>query len=478
MPNDPTPPLVIGRSLWAISPDALSGLIAAQRDGMPGLERLAARAGENPPAGDPAPADSRGVAVIPLTGILTPRASLLSMLFGGGGGLASFRVALRAALDADDVTAIVIDVDSPGGLTDLVPETAEEVRAARGRKPIIAVANTMAASAAYWIASQADELVITPSGQVGSIGTVVVHDDWSARHAQEGLVKTYITGGRYKADGNPDKALSMTAHADWQQKVDDLTELFVAGVAAGRSVSAETVRLNYGEGRTLLAQRALDAGMVDRIAPLEAVVNGLGGSIKPAASRPDNREHPMDDNVRQVLARQHGLDPDTATEDDINAAVVAADNPEATVAATPPEPEPEPAHDEPEPESTETVTLTAAQYSELQRGAEAGVAAQAALAQRTAAETEQGRAAERDAYLQTKVADGTLHRDDLPIYQLAYDRDGAKARERIDALSPGLVPALERQVPAEPGPSAALPDDGSVPEGLSVLTPAERAARA
>jgi ClpP class serine protease len=108
------------------------------------------------------------VAVIPLRGVITPRPSLFAMLFGfGGGGLQGFREDFRAALDDDDVGSILIDVDSPGGLVDLIPETAAEIRGGRGRKPIVAIANTRAASAAYWLGSQADELVVTPSGEVG-----------------------------------------------------------------------------------------------------------------------------------------------------------------------------------------------------------------------------------------------------------------------------------------------------------------------
>jgi hypothetical protein len=186
-------PITLGRSTWAIRGDALPRLVEAHRAGRASgrvLERLAVRAAAATPKAARRQAAARAggaVAVIPLTGVITPRGSFLSMLFGGGGGgLIDFRDTFRQAVADPDVGAIVIDIDSPGGLVDLVPETAAEIRAARGEKPIISVANTMAASAAYWIGSQGDEFVVTPSGDVGSVGVYMVHEDWSGFNAGDG----------------------------------------------------------------------------------------------------------------------------------------------------------------------------------------------------------------------------------------------------------------------------------------------------
>lgn len=287
------PALALGRSLWAIRRDVLPRLTEAHRTAAPVWGRLAARAADGAPRAARRGGDTRAagaVAVLPLTGVLTPRGSMLSMLFGGGfGGLQDFRETFREAVASPDVGAIVLDVDSPGGLIDLVPETAAEVREARGSKPIVAVANTMAASGAYWIAAQADEIVVTPSGEAGSIGVYMVHEDWSAFNEQAGIQPTYISAGRYKTEGNPDEPLSEESHTAWQQEVDDIYGQFVDDVAAGRGVSASAVRSDYGEGRSLLAGRALEAGMVDRIDTLETVVGELldssGGTGRAAAAR-------------------------------------------------------------------------------------------------------------------------------------------------------------------------------------------------
>jgi signal peptide peptidase SppA len=276
-PEGALPPLLpVGRAAWAIRPDALSRIAEAQRYAaahdreMAALIKYAQTAGQMQTAGQ--------IAVIPLCGILTPRGSFLSLLFGGGrSGLVGFREQFREAVNSPEVATIVIDVDSPGGLVSLVPETAEEVFAARGTKPILAVANTLCASAAYWIAAQADELIVTPSGEAGSIGVYMVHQDYSGFNARVGVEPQYIKAGRYKTEGNPDEPLGEEGEAQWQAECDELWGMFVEAVAQGRGVSAASVRGGYGEGRSLRAEPALQAGLVDRIAPMEDVMAGLLG---------------------------------------------------------------------------------------------------------------------------------------------------------------------------------------------------------
>jgi signal peptide peptidase SppA len=279
------PPLDLGPFTWAIRRDVLPRLMEARRAhvaaGSPAIAPRAASRNAGTRAGG-------SIAVIPLCGVITPRGSFLSYLFGGSaGGLQAFREAFREALASPDIGAIVIDVDSPGGVIDLVPETAAEIRDARGTKPIVAIANCSADSAAYWIAAQADELVCTPSGDVGSVGVYLIHEDWSKFNEEFGVEPTYISAGRYKVDGNPDEPLSESATAYFQEKIDELYALFVEEVAAGRGVSAADVEEKFGEGRVLFAAPALAAGMIDRVATIEEVIGGLlaPGSSGSAAAR-------------------------------------------------------------------------------------------------------------------------------------------------------------------------------------------------
>jgi capsid assembly protease len=266
------------RGAWAIRPEALSAVTRWLAGGISNDQARVAADIVKARAGYGSPTIVGGIAVISLRGLITPAPSFFSFLFGGGYGLCGFRESLEEALDADEVSAILIDVDSPGGLTDLVPETAADIRNARGTKPIVAIANTMSASAAYWIAAQADELVVTPSGEVGSVGVYAVHDDFSGWNEQKGIKPTYVKAGKYKAEFNPDEPLSAEAQAHLQATVDAYYGMFVADVAAGRGVTEDAVRNGFGEGRMVLAKDAVAAGMADSVETFEQVAARLMGA--------------------------------------------------------------------------------------------------------------------------------------------------------------------------------------------------------
>jgi signal peptide peptidase SppA len=260
---------------WCVRPELLATL--AEIDGRFVDARLARTLAAAPDKGGGPTGfqvTDKGVAIISMQGAITPKATLLGALFGCG-NLDTFKSQLTTAVNSPDVKSIVFNIDSPGGLVDQVPETAEMIRAARDVKPIVAVANTQAASAAYWLASQAHEIVVTPSGEVGSIGVYQMHKDISASMAKAGVKPTLISAGKYKVEGNPFEPLSEEAQASYQQPVNDYYDMFTKGVAQGRGVSVDDVRNGYGEGRVLLAQRAVRSGLADRVATLDQTVNRL-----------------------------------------------------------------------------------------------------------------------------------------------------------------------------------------------------------
>ncbi len=178
------------------------------------------------------------------------------------------------------VSAVVLNFDSPGGSVSGVPELAGDILKSRGQKPVVAIANHLCASAAYWIATAADEMVCTPSSECGSVGVLSAHQDLSGALEQAGIKTTLISAGKYKTEGAPFGPLGEEALAAIQARVDDYYGMFTAAVAKGRGVPVAQVRSGFGEGRVVGAKEAVAQGMADRIDILEGVVAEL---LKPDA---------------------------------------------------------------------------------------------------------------------------------------------------------------------------------------------------
>ncbi len=221
-----------------------------------------------------------GVAVLPLAGVLAPKMNMM-MRYSGGTSLSTFALKLRDAVENPNVRAIVIDTDSPGGSVQMTAETAELIFKARATKRIVAIANTDACSAAYWIASAAHELCGTVGCTVGSIGVLTIHTESSEADKKYGVGNTVIKAGKYKADGNSVEPLSDQARETIQARVDTWYQMFVAAVAKHRGVSTERVLEDYGQGRVVVGRDAVEAGLVDRIATPEQILRELGADATP-----------------------------------------------------------------------------------------------------------------------------------------------------------------------------------------------------
>lgn len=256
--------ITAGGPVWLLGPD--------------GIDHVAAVADAHAQTGVTIPEmavhglDSRSaggaVAVIPVQGPIMHRASW----FGTSVGVV--RTMLREALADTSVGSIVLHVDSPGGSVFGLPELADEIRSARDIKPIVAVADAYAASAGYFLASQATEVMVAPSGQVGSIGVLVMHTEFSAMDERIGITTTFVHAGKHKVEGNPYEPLSDAARAKIQADVDAYYAMFVDAVAAGRGVDVDTVASDaFGQGRMLLADDAVAVGMADAVGNLEAAIS-------------------------------------------------------------------------------------------------------------------------------------------------------------------------------------------------------------
>jgi capsid assembly protease len=236
-------------------------------------EEIQARIGAGPSARQTA--SSANIAVIPVIGCIMHRMELMSDISSSGTSPDMLARAFRSAVADPNVSAIVLDIDSPGGTVFGLMELGDEIRAARGKKPVVAVANGIAASAAYWIGSQAEEFVVTPSGQVGSIGVVSMHENLSKMLENEGIEVTLIHSSKYKVEGNPFGPLDAEARESIKADVDAYDALFVRAVAKGRGVSVDKVRSEFGMGRMVMANDAAARGMVDGVETFDQVIARL-----------------------------------------------------------------------------------------------------------------------------------------------------------------------------------------------------------
>ena len=230
----------------------------------------------DPPAPRPAVPDAAGIAVIPIHGTLVKRTLGLET----SSGLASYAgvgAMLEAAIADPRVGGILLDVDSPGGEASGSFDLARRVREASRVKPVWAVANDAAFSAAYAIACAAERVVVTETGGVGSIGVIALHVDQSERDATEGYHYTAITAGAHKNDFSPHEPLTDTARAELQGEVDRLYALFVAHVAAMREVPQAEVRAT--DAALYFGPLAVAAGLADAVGTLETTLAELSAHL-------------------------------------------------------------------------------------------------------------------------------------------------------------------------------------------------------
>jgi signal peptide peptidase SppA len=284
----------VAETLWAITPSKLAELLsvlafrAAGHEFTP--EEIRARIGDG--VGSSGPSKTGGVALIPIRGVLAHRMSAMDESSGGMSAEQIGRMVATVAADPS-IGTILYDVDSPGGTVPGITELAAQMFALRGQKRQIAMVNGLAASAAYWLASQADEIVSIPSGVTGSIGVFTAHSDLSQALAKEGINVTLISAGKHKLDGNPFEPLSDETKAVLQARVDEAYGWFVRDVARGRKVAPRDVREGYGEGRALTAKDALKAGLIDSIGTFEETVGRLTGRKAGSELRADAVAEPI-----------------------------------------------------------------------------------------------------------------------------------------------------------------------------------------
>lgn len=270
---------VAGRP-WAIRSEIalhVRGLLA--KEGIAGLRHLAALKEEihsldarKDAGGRPDHSAGRTVAVIPVIGTLTQRVQVIGS--AETRSTAAIAAEVRAAVMEPTVDAVLLEVDSPGGEVFGVPEAWASIRESGRMKPVVAHANSVAASAALYLASAANEFWVTPGGQAGSVGVYALHVDASKALEQMGEAWDFIVAEKspYKIEGNPSGPLTGEARAHVQKDVDRYMDMFVRDLAKGRGVSEKRVVEDFGGGRMLSPSEAVAAKMADGIATFEQTV--------------------------------------------------------------------------------------------------------------------------------------------------------------------------------------------------------------
>lgn len=243
-----------------------------------------------------------GTLIVPVHGVLVHK---MSFKFGSWAtGYEYIRQALKRG-DADpEVKRIAFDINSPGGTVAGNFELVEFISGLRGSKPMTAFANDVAFSAAYNIAAAADEVVVTRSGGVGSVGVVTMHVDYSGALDKNGIKVTFIFAGKHKVEGNPYEKLPEAAKARIQERIDRLYGEFVGYVAENRGMEEQAVRKT--EALTYDASEAVGVGFADRIGTLdEEMAALLDGSAEAEDDRMSFTQEQMDAAVSAAKAEAH-----------------------------------------------------------------------------------------------------------------------------------------------------------------------------
>ena len=255
------------------------------------------------------------IAVLDIRGTMTKRGSSLA-----GGGMIEVRQQLRQAIADPEVEGILLRIDSPGGTVSGTADLANDVFKANKRKPVLAFAEDLAASAAFWVASQADAIIAnTETAMVGSIGTFIGLHDLSGAAGQQGIRPIVIKSGQFKGAGFPGTEITTEQVAEWQTLVDKTQTQFTSSVARGRGMSESAVA-ELADGRVHMAADAVELGLVDGIGSFGDVVSEL-------RTRASSRR-----NGRKAIAMSEGtktVEANTATQaatfEQIKAALPTAD---------------------------------------------------------------------------------------------------------------------------------------------------------
>lgn len=181
-----------------------------------------------------------GIAVVPVVGTLVHKLGTMRP-YSGMTGYDGITKNLQMAMADADVSGIMLDIDSPGGQVAGAFDCADMIARMRQQKPIWALSNDMACSAAMLIASACTRRMVTQTGRMGSIGVLMAHASYAGQLEKRGVDITLIFSGGHKVDGNPYESLPESVRAEFQSKMDTARKMFAAKVAAYTGLSEKKI---------------------------------------------------------------------------------------------------------------------------------------------------------------------------------------------------------------------------------------------
>ena len=205
-------------------------------------------------------AESNGYAVLPLKGTMMRQPNALERIFLGATDTDLFTERARMLASADSVQGVILDIDSGGGSVAGVMEAANAVSSLSKAKPVVAYTGGVMASAAYWVGSQATDIVASESSRTGSIGVYIPHVDMSESYAKEGVSVELITNreGIYKGAGYEGTPLSAEQRSQLESEVQEIFEAFKGDILSSRSVPADAM-----QGQSFMGKSAKSKGLID-----------------------------------------------------------------------------------------------------------------------------------------------------------------------------------------------------------------------
>ena len=179
----------------------------------------------------------------------------------------------------DDIKAILLRIDSPGGAVGPSQEIYDEVLRVRAdNKKIYASMGSLAASGGYYIAVAADRVFANPGTLTGSIGVIMAFGNAEKLMEKIGLEPQVVKSGKYKDVGSPARAMTAEERVYLQRVVDDVHQQFIDAVAKGRNITPKEAR-KLADGRVFTGRQALELKMVDEMGGLEDVIVKLGEAV-------------------------------------------------------------------------------------------------------------------------------------------------------------------------------------------------------